>query len=44
MDVQGTQSKVLTLENGQMWLGTSPVVLQLILVFLHFVVCNCLFV
>jgi len=37
------QSIVLTLENGQMWLGTSPVVLQFILVFFHIVVCNCLF-
>jgi len=44
MDLQGMQIKVLTLENGQMWLGTSPVVLQYILVFFHFVVWNCLFV
>jgi len=29
--------------NGQIWLETSPVVLQFILVFFHFVVCNCLF-
>jgi len=34
---------VLTLENGQIWLGTPPVVLQFIVVFYHFVVCNCLF-
>jgi len=37
------QSMVLTLGNGQIWLGTSPKVLQFILVFFHFVVCNCLF-
>ena len=34
---------VLTLGNGQIWLGTPPVVLQFILVFFHFVVCNCIF-
>jgi len=34
---------VLTPGNGQIWLGTSPAVLQFILVFFHFVVCNCLF-
>jgi len=34
---------VLTLGNGQIWLGTSPIVLQFILVFFHFVVCNCVF-
>jgi len=42
MDLQGIQSMVLTLGNGQIWLGTPPVVLQFILVFFHFVVCNCL--
>jgi len=34
---------VLTLGNGQIWLGPSPVDLQFILVILHFVVWNCLF-
>jgi len=34
---------VLTLGNGQMWLGTSPMVLKVILIFFHFVVYNCLF-
>jgi len=34
---------VLTLGNGQIWLGTPPVVLQFILAFFYFVVCNCLF-
>jgi len=34
---------VLTLGNGQIWLGTPAVVLQLTLVILNFVVCNCLF-
>jgi len=43
MDLQGIQSMVLTLGNGQLWLETPPVVLQFILVFFHFVVCNCLF-
>jgi len=43
MDLQGMQSMVLTLGNGQTWLGTPPVVLQFILVFFHFVVCKCLF-
>jgi len=38
-----TQNMVLTLGNAQIWLGTSPVVLKFILVFFHFVVCNCLF-
>jgi len=42
--LQGMQSMVLTLENGQMWLGPSPAVLQFILIFFHFVVCNCLFI
>jgi len=42
MDLQGMQSMVLTLGNGQIWLGTPPVVLQFILVFFHFVVCTCL--
>jgi len=37
------QNMVLTRGNGQIWLGTSPVVLQFILVFFHIVVCNCLF-
>jgi len=43
MDLQGMQSVVLTPGNGQISLGTLPVVLQLILVFFHFAVCNCLF-
>jgi len=43
MDLQGMQSMVLTLGNGQIWLGTHAVVLQFILVFFHFVVCHCLF-
>jgi len=43
MDLQGMQFMVLTLENGQIWLGTPPAVLQFIVVFYHFVVCNCLF-
>jgi len=34
---------VLTLGNGQIWLGTPPVVLQYILVLFHFVVCSCAF-
>jgi len=34
---------VLTLGNGQICLVTPPVVLQFILVFFHFVVCNFLF-
>jgi len=42
MDLQGIQSMVLTLGNGQIWLGTLSVVLTFILVFFHFVVCNCL--
>jgi len=42
MDLQGMQSMVFTLGNGQIWLGTSLVVLQFILVVFHFVVCNCL--
>jgi len=41
--LQGMQSLVTTLGNGQIWLGTSPVVVQFILVFFHFVVCNCIF-
>ena len=32
------QSLVLTLGNGQIWLGAPPVVLQFIFVFFHFVV------
>jgi len=43
MDLQGMPSMVLTLGSDQIWLGTSPVLLQFILVFFHFVVCNCLF-
>jgi len=43
MDLQGTQSMVLTLGNGQIWLGTSSRVLQFILIFFHFLVYNCLF-
>jgi len=43
MDLQGMQITVLPLGNGQMWLETPPVVLQFILAFFHFVVCNCLF-
>jgi len=43
MDLQGMHSMVLTLGNGHIWLGTPPVILQYILVFFHFVVCNCLF-
>jgi len=43
MDLQGMQSMVLTLGNGHIWLGTPPVVLQYLLVFSHFVVCNCPF-
>jgi len=38
MDLQGMQSMVLTLGNGQSWLGAPPVVLQFIFVFFHFVV------
>jgi len=43
MDFPGTQSMVLTLGNAQIWLGTPPVGLKFILVFFHFVVCNCPF-
>jgi len=43
MDLQGMQSMVLTLGNGQIWLRTPPVVLQFILVSFHVVVYNCLF-
>jgi len=43
MDLQGTQTIVLNLANAQIWLGTT-VVLKFILIFFHFVVCNCLFV
>jgi len=32
------QSMILTLGNGQIWLGAPPVVLQFIFVFFHFVV------
>jgi len=38
MDLQGMQSMVLTLGNGQIWLGAPPVDLQFIFVFFHFVV------
>jgi len=38
MDLQGMQSVVLTLGNGQIWLGAPPIVLQFIAVFFHFVV------
>jgi len=31
---------VLTLGNGQIWLGAPPVVLQFILILFQFVVCN----
>jgi len=34
---------VLTPANGQMCLGTSPVVLEFLYVFSHFVARNCLF-
>jgi len=34
---------VLTLGNGQIWLGTAPVVLPFILVFFHFLMGKCLF-
>jgi len=37
MDLQGTFG------NGEIWPGTPPVVLQFILVFFHFVVCDFLF-
>jgi len=43
MDLQGMESMVLTLGNGQTWLGTFPVVLKFLFVFFHLVVCNCLF-
>jgi len=43
MDLQGMQGMVLALGNAQIWLGTPPIVLKFILVFFHFVVCNCLF-
>jgi len=36
MDLQGTQSTVLTLGNAQIWLGTPPLVIKFILVFFHF--------
>jgi len=39
----GMLSMVLTLGNGEIWLGIPPVALQFILVFFHFVVCNCFF-
>jgi len=40
----GMLSMVLALGNGQIWLGIPPVVLQFILVFFHFVVCNYFYV
>jgi len=44
MDLQGfTRSVVLIPANGQIWIGTPPVVLQDIFVFFHFVVWNRLF-
>jgi len=43
MDLQGMQSMVFTFGNGHIWLETPPVALQYILVFFHFVVCNCVF-
>jgi len=42
-DLQAMQSMVPTLRNGQMWLGTPPVVLQFILAVFHFLVEKCLF-
>jgi len=42
-DLQGMQSMVLTLGNGQIWLETPPVVLRFILVFVHFLVGKYLF-
>jgi len=39
----GMLSMVLTLGNGQIWLGVPPVVSQFILVFFHVMVCSCLF-
>jgi len=38
MDLQGMQSMVLTLGNGQVWLGAPPIELQFIFVFFHFVI------
>jgi len=38
MDLQGMQNMVLTLGNGQFWLGSPSVDLQFIFVFFHFVV------
>jgi len=38
MDLQGMQSMVSNLGNGQIWLGAPPVVSQFIFVFFHFVV------
>jgi len=43
MDLQGMQIMVFIPSNGQIWLGTPPVVLQYIFVFFHLVVCNCVF-
>jgi len=37
------ETPVLTLGNGQIWLGTPPVVLQIMLVFFHFLIGKCLF-
>jgi len=39
MDFQGMQTMVLTLGNGQILLGTPPVVLQFILAFFHRTLC-----
>jgi len=38
MDLQEMQIIVLTLGNGQIWIGTLPVVLQFVFVFFNFVV------
>jgi len=38
MDLQVMQSMIVTPENGQIWLGAPPVVLQFIFVLFHYVV------
>jgi len=38
MNLQGKQSMVLTLGNGQIWFGAPAVVFQFVFVFFHFVV------
>jgi len=38
LDLQGMQIMVLTLGNGQIWLGAPPIVLQFVFVFFHFVI------